>query len=294
LLRWSAVSEADAYEVWAYTDAGLTQVQEFSGALESRQYQFTKLLGGQTYYVKIYFRAAGIWKEIPTFTIQTTSTVVKSRLTNSQEEIEALGPSATLRWTAVQGADVYELWIYRDAALVAFAETSGPVRITQYQITSLIPGTTYYAQVYARVNGQFTAGGALTIKVTSQLDKARIINSQEELDNFATNGILRWSPVTGATAYELWVFTNPNSSEIFESSGSLASRSYATRTLQPGKVYYAGVCAGERTMAGRGAGQDHDRQSGHPIPSDEPAGRPRGVRDQRHAALDGGAGRDGL
>ena len=122
---------------------------------------------------------------------------------------------------------------------MAFAETSGPVRITQYQITSLTPGTTYYVQVYARVNGQYTVGGALPLTVTAQLDRARIVNPQEELDAFATNGILRWSPVTGATAYELWIFTNPNSSEIYESSGSLTPRSYQTRTLQPGKVYYA-------------------------------------------------------
>ena len=54
-------------------------------------------------------------------------------------------------------------FIYRDTLLVAFAETSGPVRITQYQITSLTPGTTYYVQVYARVNGQYTNGGALPL-----------------------------------------------------------------------------------------------------------------------------------
>ncbi len=239
LLRWSAVTGADAYEVWAYKDAGLTQAAEFSGALSSRQYQFTQFAGGQTYYVRLYFRANGAWFEAPIFQLKTTTNVVKARLSNSQEELEAFGPSGTLRWIAVAGADVYELWVYRDAQLVAFAETSGPVRITQYQITSLTPGVTYYVQVYARVNGQFTAGGALPLTVTDKLDRARIVNPQEELDAFATNGLLRWSPVTGATAYELWIFTNPNVSVIHESSGSLSTRSYQTRTLQPGKVYYA-------------------------------------------------------
>jgi hypothetical protein len=239
ILRWSAVAGADAYEVWAYKDAGLTQLQEFSKALVSRQYQFTQLAADQTYYIKLYYRVSGSWRELPAFSIRTTSNVNKARLTNSQEELDALGTSATLRWTAVKDADVYELWVYRDASLEAFAEASGPVRITQYQITTLTPGVTYYVQVYARVNGVYTVGGALQLTVTSQLDKARILNPQEELDAFATNGILRWSPVTGATAYELWIFTNPNSSEIYENSGSLTARSYATRTLQPGKVYYA-------------------------------------------------------
>ena len=239
ILRWSAVAGGDAYEVWAYKDAGLTQLQEFSKALVSRQYQFTQLAADQTYYIKLYYRVSGSWRELPAFSIRTTSNVTKSRLTNSQEELDALGTSATLRWTAVQGADVYELWVYRDANLEAFAEASGPVRITQYQITTLTPGTTYYVQVYARVNGSFTVGGALQVTVTGQLDKARILNPQEELDAFATNGILRWSTVTGATAYELWIFTDPNSANFYEASGSLSERNYATRTLQPGQVYYA-------------------------------------------------------
>ena len=84
LLRWSAVAGADAYEVWAYRDAALTQAAEFSGALSSRQYQFTQLAGGQSYWIKLYFRANGVWQEAPTFSIRTTTHVVKSRLINSQ------------------------------------------------------------------------------------------------------------------------------------------------------------------------------------------------------------------
>lgn len=239
ILRWSAVAGADAYEVWAYEDAGLTRLAEFSKALDSRQYQFTQLAGAKTYHVKLYYRVSGTWRELPAFSLTTATTVTKARLVNSQEELEAFGPNGTLRWTTVEGADVYELWIYRDAKRVAFAETSGPVRVTQYQIATLAPDVTYYVQVYARVNGTFTAGGALELTVTSQLDRARIANPQEELDAFATDGILRWSPVTGATAYELWMFTNPSASEIHESSGSLRERAYRVRTLQPDRTYYA-------------------------------------------------------
>ena len=243
ILRWSATAGADAYEVWAYDDAGLTVMVEFSKALTSRQYQFTQLASGHTYHVKLYFRAGGDWKAAPTFTIKTATSVTKARLTNSQEELDAFGVGGTLRWTRVQGADVYELWVYRDATLVAFAEASGPVRITQYQLGSLEPGRTYYVQVHARVNGAYTAGGALPITITDQLVRARIVNPQDELDDFATDGLLRWTPVSGAAAYEAWIFTNPNSSEAFESSGSLTARAYATRTLRPGSTYYAQIYA---------------------------------------------------
>ena len=155
ILRWSMASGADAYEVWAYRDSSTTQLQEFSAALTSRQYQFTKLLAGQTYHIKLYFRVNGSWQELPLFALTTATQVVKPRLSNQQDELDAFGQGGALRWSAVSGADIYEVWFYRDASLTAFAETSGPVRITQFQPATLKTGTTYYVQVYARVNGVF-------------------------------------------------------------------------------------------------------------------------------------------
>jgi hypothetical protein len=155
ILRWSMASGADAYEVWAYRDSSTTQLQEFSAALTSRQYQFTKLLAGQTYHIKLYFRVNGSWQELPLFALTTATQVVKPRLSNPQDELDAFGQGGALRWSAVSGADIYEVWFYRDASLTAFAETSGPVRITQFQPATLKTGTTYYVQVYARVNGVF-------------------------------------------------------------------------------------------------------------------------------------------
>lgn len=243
ILRWTAATGADAYELWAYRDAALSQLQENSSALAARQYQFTKLTGGQTYYVKLYFRVAGSWREVPVVQLRTTTQVRKARLSNPQEELEAFGITGVLRWSAVPGAERYELWIYRDARLVSFAEASGPIVETQYQARGLSPGSTYHVQIHSLIGGRYYAGDALPVTVTPESSRARILNPQEELDAFSTTGILRWSPVTGATAYEVWVFTNPNSSESHESSGSLATRSYAMRTLKAGSTYYVQVYA---------------------------------------------------
>jgi len=244
ILRWSAVADADAYEVWVFLDAALSELQEFSGALSSRQYRFTTLGGYGTYYVKLYYRVNGAWADAPPVTINTTVLVFKPRLTNSQEELEALAAGGTLRWTTVSGADVYELWVFRDEGLEAFAETSGQVRIPQYQLRTLEAGRTYYAQVYSRdTRGNFFVGGPLPIRIVASSTVARIVNPQEELDAFASNGLLRWSAVSGATAYEAWIFTNPNSSVIQEASGSLTTRTYATRALQPGGTYFAQIYA---------------------------------------------------
>ena len=146
------------------------------------------MAAGKTYYAKLFYRVNGVFNSIPTFTLKTTSTVNKPRLINPQDELDAFGQSGTLRWNAVAGADVYELWIYRDSALKAYAESSGALKITQYQISTLKPGATYYVVVYARVNGVFQNGGALTITVGSQTSVARILNPQYELDTFAKIG----------------------------------------------------------------------------------------------------------
>jgi len=243
ILRWSAATGADAYELWAYRDAAMKQLQENSSALSARQYQFTRLAGGQTYYLKLYYRVSGSWRETTVVPLRTTTQVRKARLSNPQEELEAFGTTGVLRWSAVPGAERYEVWVYNDARLVSFAEASGPIVETQYQARGLLPGSTYHVQIYSLVGGTYYAGGALPVTVTPESSRARILNPQEELDAFSTTGILRWSPVTGATAYEVWVFSNPNSSVSYESSGSLTTRSYAMRTLQPASTYYVQVYA---------------------------------------------------
>jgi len=241
ILRWTEVPGADAYEVWAY-DYGQTQVVESSGSLPSRQYQFTRLMAGSQYEVTIYARINGNWTGGHVYVyLETAANVTKPRLSNAQEEIEAFAVGGTLRWAPVAGADSYEVWIYHDRALRALAETSGPLSDTQYPLRALPAGKTYFAQVYGRVNGEFQAGGALALTVVAESSRARLVNPQQELDAFASGGLLRWSAVPGATAYEVWIYTNPHASDIYESSGNLTTRMYAPRTLRPGGTYYVQI-----------------------------------------------------
>jgi hypothetical protein len=243
VLRWAPAAQEDAYEVWVYRDPGLTQLVEFSGALTARNYQFTRLQPGETYYVRMFYRSGGTWSERSVLTLQTAQVVTRARLINPQEEIEAFVDQGVLRWSPVDAAEVYEVWVYADPSLSVLIQTSGPIRETQYRLGGLVADSTIYVRIFSRVAGVFHAGDALPVVVTGQSNRARLLNPQEELDGFATDGVLRWTPVTGATAYEVWIFTNPNSSEIFESSGSLVARAYQTRSLVPGATYYVQVYA---------------------------------------------------
>lgn len=243
LLRWTEAPGADVYEVWAFADAGLAQLVETSGALRSREYPFRQLAGGSRYYVKLYYRVAGAWAELPVTPLTTATQVLKPRLLNPQDELDGFGRNGLLRWNPIAGASEYEVWIYADAALRALVETSRAIRETQYQPHSLSPGRTYYVRVYSRVTDAWHAGDALQVSVVDAGTTARLVNPQEELDAFGPGGILRWSTVSDATAYEVWIYTDATLATVAESSGPLTGRSYATRTLAPGRTYFAWVLA---------------------------------------------------
>ena len=242
LLRWSAVAGADAYEVWAYEDAGLTRLAEFSKALDSRQYQFTQLAGGRTYHVKLYYRVSGSWRELPVFSLGTATTVTKARLVNSQEELEAFATDGLLRWSPVTGATAYELWIFTNPNASEIHESSGSLKERAYRVRTLQPGRTYYAQAYALVNGQWQVGSPVRVTTTGQPTRARLTTPQEQLESFPAGGTLRWTEVPGATAYELWIYGNAGLGVVIES-GANADRSYQPRRLCGGGVYYVQVHA---------------------------------------------------
>jgi len=53
-----------------------------------------------------------------------------------------------------------------------------------------------------------------------------IVNPAEELKQFAPDGVLRWTEVPGADAYEVWAYTDYGASQLVETSAALTSRQY--------------------------------------------------------------------
>jgi hypothetical protein len=76
------------------------------------------------------------------------------------------------------------------------------VRITQYQITSLKPGSTYYVRLFARVNGEFHAGGALRLTLPTEVNRARVLNAVQALQALLTARLTsqRWAAEMSAVA----------------------------------------------------------------------------------------------
>jgi len=60
-----------------------------------------------------------------------------------------------------------------------------------------------------------TVGPAASLQVTKPLPQ--IVNPAEELGEFAPGGILRWSEVPGADAYEVWAYADGGLSQVVES-----------------------------------------------------------------------------
>ena len=143
-----------------------------------------------------------------------------------------------LSWTAVTGADDYELWRWETSE--GWVEVDDSIEGTSYSDTGVTAGNTYYYQVSAdggstwsnRVNetvGAYDASALTLGTVTSSMIS------------------LSWTTVTGAASYELWRYEN----SWTQVGGTLTGTSYTDSSVEIGKTYYYQVMA--KGTAGDGA-----------------------------------------
>ena len=147
-----------------------------------------------------------------------------------------------LSWTAVTGADDYELWRWETSE--GWVEVDDSIEGTSYSDTGVTAGNTYYYQVSAdggstwsnRVNETVGAYDASTLAAPT------VTSSSVSLS---------WSAVTGATSYALWRFET----SWAQVGGALTGTSYTDTSVEIGKTYYYQVMAngpnGDGAWSGR-------------------------------------------
>lgn len=135
-------------------------------------------------------------------------------------------------WDAVAGADGYEVWrsTSADSGSATFRAlvTTG----TQYDDTSVDDGVTYY---YWLKTVNFSVGAS----AFSSADAGSLLALAAPTGVAASDGLtskitISWSPVTGATDYEIWVNTVDNSgtaTKIFDSASSPKDWSVGVETV---------------------------------------------------------------
>lgn len=144
--------------------------------------------------------------------------------------------SVRVYWSKVSGADTYLLYRYSDGKWKRIAKTKD----TAYNVKSLSPNKTYYFKVkaYSSKTGE-TGDYSPNVKVVTTPSKVKTLKASEIK---ATSLTLKWSKVSGATAYQIYRSTDGESWKRIKSVNSKTT-SYKDKSLKKGKKYYYKVRA---------------------------------------------------
>ena len=136
-LTWSAVTDADNYQVWRWESA--ENWVELDGSFEGTTYTDTTVTAGKTYYYQVSADGGSTWSNRVSATVGAydASTLAAPTATST---------AVSLSWGAVTGATSYELWRYENS----WIQVGGALTATTYSDSSVEIGKTYYYQVMAK------------------------------------------------------------------------------------------------------------------------------------------------
>jgi hypothetical protein len=229
--QWTSVANAQAYYLDIGTTRGAGDLVN-SGELHSTSYVVGSLPAGQTLFARLYTKLNGRW--LFSDTSFAAAVIPRSTFiypTDGSTSVDYVQP---FRWSAVAGAQAYYLYVGttpggRDLV------NSGELATTSYLVTNSFPtGQTLYARISTEVNGYWLSSD---ITFTAGSEQATFIYPSDGSTGVDWTQQFRWTPVSGAQAYYLYVGTTlggrdlVNSGELSQTSYSIAGALPASNTL---------------------------------------------------------------
>ena len=236
LLAWTAVAEANRYELWVdNVTTGQSKVI-FQTHLAAPSFTPGARLPAGTY--RAWVRAAGAgstasdWSVARDFTVQPPAAPVLSapaRVTTSN--------TPTFGWNAVAGAVKYELWVDNITTGESKVIYQTGLAATSFTAASALPPGTYTAWVRALNN----ANSAAPWSQAYSFQIVTLTFSAPPTETVSRRPTLVWNAVADATRYELWVDNvgTGQSQVIFRT--DLAATSFAPASDLPLGQYRAWV-----------------------------------------------------
>jgi fibronectin type 3 domain-containing protein len=237
-LSWKKVANATGYRVYIYKNNKWTKLANTN----KTTYTVKSLKSGTNYKlaVKAYSKTddGTVWAD----SYKTVSAMTKldktSKITATTTE-----SSVKLSWKKVTGATGYRVYQYNSKT--GKYESIKTLTGTSYTVKKLKAGTTYKFAVKA-----YTKDDGSTIWASSSVSFKTCTKPATPAPT-ATAGsgkaTIKWSKVTGATGYVVYM---QNSEGEYEKIGSTKSTSYTKKSLKKGKTYYFRVRA-YKTLDGK-------------------------------------------
>lgn len=227
-LSWNKVESATKYDVFILENGYWTKSKSVTGT----SCTVSDLKAHTEYSFKV--RACGSSSE------GEFSDVIKERTKLSKvKSIKSKNVKSTsvrVYWSKVSGADTYLLYRYSDGEWKRIAKTKD----TAFDVKNLSANKTYYFKVKA-YNSKTGETGDYSSKV-------KVVTTPSKVKNVKASGIkttsltIKWSKVSGATAYQIYRSTDGETWKRVKSVNSKTT-SYTDKSLKKGKKYYYKVRA---------------------------------------------------
>ena len=244
-LSWSQIAGAASYELWVWwnSDPGWQPLGD--GNLTTTSYTHSHLTAGRTYYYLVTAVESsgtrGAWSEQVSVALPAQSQPPHAPVLTATPQ----GSTAiNLSWNAVPGAVKYELWTWwnHDPGWQQIGDD--PLTGTNFSHASLTPGLTYYYSVAAvGAAGAFSDWSAqvqATLPASDDRLPAPVLSATS---NLTATVELSWSPIAGASSYQLWEWQNLATGWVRLDEGDLTTTSFTRTQATPGQTYYYSVAA---------------------------------------------------
>jgi hypothetical protein len=203
--QWTTALDAEKYYLYVGTAPGRADVVN-SGEITTTS-MTAVLPAGQHLYARVYTRFDGVWvssKDVP------FDTADRARFIYPMVGSSDVPGAETFEWTSVNGASAYYLYVGSAPGQKDVVDT-GEILATKYDVTRLPRGKTLYARIYTKLNGAWKYD-----EVPFRTATISRLTSPTGGTNASLTGAFRWTPITGARAYYLYVGTSSGAKDIVD------------------------------------------------------------------------------
>ena len=212
--QWTAVSGATSYVVWGISASSTNGSDRFTiGTTTTTQLSATVPQGGLGWYVQAIFGdcPTSTYSKVSTFVVSSPTTCGTSPTTLLTPANNATGLSSpvTFKWTSVQGASGYKLYVAEGNGTGDLAGTT-----TETTLTTLVPEGTitwWVVTTFAGCADVISAKGTFTSGTQTTCGATATLSSPADGATVSSPVTLSWSAVTGASGYRLWLTVNGSS-----------------------------------------------------------------------------------
>jgi hypothetical protein len=188
------------------------------------------LPAGQTLYVRLWTRVAGVWRfNDSRFTYSVVVTI--ATLQHPQDGTETADYSRPFSWTAAPNAQAYRLYIGSSPGARDFVDTGETPKTSYFAIVPV--GQTLYARIWTKIGGAWSFSDSSFSALAATITYRGSPNAFPRLAD-----LIQWTGVPDAEAYYLYVGTTPGSRDLVDS-GETLDTEYFIQNLSRTQPLYA-------------------------------------------------------